>query len=135
MRPPDEAGRWLETAEDDLKWATELSQRGGFNHACFLAQQAAEKAMKALLFHLGEELVMGHSVRDLCERAATLLPDSQGSCERWGSLDQYYVPDALPGSIPALVYRSDDARSAVETASTALEFVRGRIKGAPPPAG
>jgi HEPN domain-containing protein len=92
--------------------------------------------MKALLFHLGEELVMGHSVRDLCERAATLLPDVRGSCERWGSLDQYYVatryPDALPGSIPARVYGSDDARGAVGTANSTVEFVRAQIKSTPP---
>jgi len=81
---------------------------------------------------------MGHSVRDLCERAATLLPDARGSCERWGSLDQYYVPtrypDALPGSIPARVYGSADAKGAVETARAAVEFVRARIKSSPPTA-
>jgi len=32
----------------------------------FLAQQLAEKALKALLYAPGEELVIGHSVRQLC---------------------------------------------------------------------
>jgi HEPN domain-containing protein len=43
-----EALRWLRTAEDDLDAATVLSKNDKFPHACFYAQQAGEKALKAV---------------------------------------------------------------------------------------
>lgn len=132
MRNPDEAGRWLETAEDDLKWARSLAEQGAYNIACFLSQQSAEKALKALLFHLGEELVWGHSVRDLCERAAALLPAAGAACQEWGALDQFYVPtrypDALPGSTPAKVYGKDAAKSAVLLTADIIDFVSEHVR-------
>ena len=43
-----EALDWLHEAQEDLEVARELLEFGRFSHACFLAQQAAEKALKAL---------------------------------------------------------------------------------------
>ena len=44
-----EAGRWLRQAESDLAFA-ELGAREGFPaQACFTSQQAAEKALKAII--------------------------------------------------------------------------------------
>lgn len=51
MRDPDSARRWLEQAQDDLHWADHLAGEGAYNIACFLCQQSAEKALKALLLH------------------------------------------------------------------------------------
>lgn len=39
-----EAGRWLETAEEDLAAARVLLREAKYSHACFLAQQSGEKA-------------------------------------------------------------------------------------------
>jgi HEPN domain-containing protein len=47
--PLDEGRRWLEQAEEDLRWAKHLARRGGYHIACFLAQQVGEKAPKAFL--------------------------------------------------------------------------------------
>ena len=58
----EEGGRWLEQAFEDLKWAHHLTREGAFHLACFLAQQVAEKALKAFLYTQGEEIVLGHSV-------------------------------------------------------------------------
>jgi HEPN domain-containing protein len=121
MRPDGEALRWLEQAESDLRWAEHLREAGAYDIACFLAQQVAEKAIKALLYHSGEELVVGHSVEDLCQRAANVFPDVAEKCASWGVLDAYYVatryPDALPGSIPARVYDKTSAAGAVDSAA------------------
>jgi HEPN domain-containing protein len=43
-----EAKRWLLTAQQDLQATKSLSENGFFAHACFLAQQCGEKAIKAL---------------------------------------------------------------------------------------
>src|SRR3972149_3247436 len=50
-------GEW-----EDLHRAEDLAQRGGYYLACFLAQQVAEKALKAFLYTRGLEIVLGHSV-------------------------------------------------------------------------
>lgn len=78
------AGRWLKTAEDDLRAAHTLAESGMFAHACFLSQQCAEKAAKALWYRLATE-PWGHSVQKLLSevpaeglrpRAAELVRDA-----------------------------------------------------------
>ena len=70
--PRDQGIRWLEQAQTDLKWVRHLAEHGAHYLVCFLAQQAAEKALKAVLYATGEELVLGHSVRQLSLRIAGL---------------------------------------------------------------
>jgi HEPN domain-containing protein len=45
-----EAARWLRQAESDLQILDWIRQAGKADTCCFLAQQAAEKALKAFLF-------------------------------------------------------------------------------------
>ena len=52
----------------DLEDAKFVFHGKRYNLACFLAQQAAEKALKAYLYYMGEEVVPGNSVSDLCKR-------------------------------------------------------------------
>jgi HEPN domain-containing protein len=131
MRERNEAERWLEQAEDDLRWAAHLRDAGAHNIACFLSQQVAEKALKALLYHSGEELVVGHSVQDLCDRASGVWPDIAERCPGWGTLDALYIPtrypDALPGSIPARVYDQSAADRAVAVATEVVEAARSKL--------
>jgi len=64
-----EASRWLQQAECDYETAV-YNQTGTYhNIACFLAQQAAEKALKAFLYASGVEVVRGHAVLELAEHA------------------------------------------------------------------
>ena len=56
-----EATRWLGQAERDLDDALFLETGNRFNSCCFLAQQAAKKAIKAFLYLQGAEFVWGHS--------------------------------------------------------------------------
>lgn len=62
---------WLEEAEDDLAAARDLYGTGRYAKACFLAQQAAEKALKALLMKRVGIYEGTHSVVSLLERAGT----------------------------------------------------------------
>lgn len=39
---------WMDEAEGDLEHAKSDTERGYYNWACFSAQQAAEKAVKAV---------------------------------------------------------------------------------------
>ena len=129
--PLDEGRRWLEQAEIDLGWAEHLSEQGAYHLACFLAQQVAEKALKAFLYSRGAEVVLGHSVERLCAEAASAEPSFAEGCGRWSSLDAFYVPtrypNALHESIPARVFTRSAAEEAVGHARQAVEAVRGRL--------
>ena len=129
--PHYEAMRWLEQAVEDLRWAQDLAERGGYHIACFLAQQVGEKALKAFLYAQGEEIVLGHSVERLCHQAADWEPEFGELVKRWSILDGYYVPtrypNSIPDSIPAHVYTRDAARGAVGLASEIVTFVRDRL--------
>ena len=46
-----ESMRWLRTAEDDLDTSILLKNNKKFAHSCFHAQQAAEKAVKAIWYY------------------------------------------------------------------------------------
>lgn len=76
MKQPEEnSRRWLSQALDDLRFVRWLLQEGRFfDKGCFVAQQAAEKSLKALLYRGGARTVLGHSVLELVERAVSQFP-------------------------------------------------------------
>jgi len=59
-----EAKRWLQTALEDFDTAELLLENKRFSHACYLFQQSAEKALKAL-WYLEDEEPWGHSISKL----------------------------------------------------------------------
>lgn len=134
--PLEEGRRWLEQAQEDLRWADDLSRRGGFHIACFLAQQVGEKALKGFLYASGEEIVLGHSVERLCADATRHDPRFRDKARHWSILDGHYVttryPNSLPDSIPARVYTEDAAREAVRLAREIVEHVAERLKSPGP---
>ena len=115
--PETEGRRWLEQAQTDLKWCRFLYKEGAYYLVCFLAQQVAEKALKAFLYAQGEEIVIGHSVRQLCMRAVEYSSSFQDKLDTWAILDSYYIPtrypNGLPGDIPARVYNRETAEGAL----------------------
>jgi len=124
----EEGQRWLAQAAEDLRWAKLLAREGGWHLACFLAQQVAEKVLKAFLYAQGEEIVLGHSVERLCAAAVHYQPEFADKARRWTLLDGYYTPtrypNALPDGIPANVYTQDAASGAVALAEEAVDWVR-----------
>lgn len=130
--PRDEGLRWLRQAEADLRWARHLAEEGGFHIACFLSQQVAEKALKAVLYAEGEEVVLGHSVERLTRRVEEVRPGFPIQDE-WPELDGYYVPtrypNSLPDAIPADVYTRATAVRAVGLAESVVAAVRQALGG------
>ncbi len=127
-----EATRWLRQAENDHAFA-ELAVREGFcAQACFLAQQVAEKALKAIAYARGERVVLGHSLVELVERFGTPLPTLQNLRETAGVLDQYYVPtrypNGLPGGVPFEAFSRQQAAQAVLDAGRFLIAARAALK-------
>lgn len=129
--PAGEGARWLRQAADDLETARLLVEHQRPAVACFLAQQCAEKALKALLYHGGADIVLGHSVAALCQEVAARHPALAARCPAWATLDQHYIPtrypDALPGGVPADVYTEVQAQAAVGLAADVVTAVRGLL--------
>ena len=127
----EEGWRWLQQAMEDLRWTDELTQRGGYYLACFLAQQVAEKSLKAFLYAKGLEIVLGHSVERLTREAAEWEPSIEEQARRWAVLDSYYVPtrypNSVPGTIPARVYTADAAQGALALAREVVAWVKARM--------
>lgn len=97
-----------------------------------MAQQAAEKALKALVQHYGGD-AWGHSVRDLAE----LLPDSvrvpDEVQQALPALDRFYIPTRYPNGIdsgtPSDTYGANDAETAIRLCDTVLRFIEGHLPG------
>lgn len=77
-----EADRWWQQSLSDFDFLPVARQAGKHDTCCFLAQQTAEKALKAYLFHQGEELILTHSIFKLCDMAAQYNPDFTALRER-----------------------------------------------------
>lgn len=96
---PNRAMDWLKQAERDLQQAQD-SHRGGWHEwACFIAQQAAEKAVKALHLHLGQE-AWGHVVARLLQELPQSVTVSESLVEKARVLDTFYIPSRYPNSHP-----------------------------------
>lgn len=80
---------WLLQAEKDLEMAEIARNAGRHEWACFAAQQAAEKAVKALHLHLGQE-AWGHLVARLLKELPLEVP--QELVEKARYLDGLYIP-------------------------------------------
>ena len=128
-----EAFRWFSEALWDYETALILHRERRYNAAVFYAHQAAEKAVKALLYYVNEA-PWGHSIRILLERffrRAGLNPDPKLlSCAR--ELDRHYIPsrypNALPSGTPHEAYDEEASRRALECSRKIIEYVREAIK-------
>jgi HEPN domain-containing protein len=123
----DEANRWWRQAQSDFAFLPTVRQAGKYDTCCFLAQQVAEKALKAYLFQQGEELIFTHSIFRLCALAAQYRPDFRELQQQVKLLDFYYVearyPNAMEDVIPAEFYNDQDAAQAIAMAEAVMTMV------------
>jgi HEPN domain-containing protein len=114
-------------ADHTYKSAINDKNNKDFNWCCFKSQQAAEFAIKALLYGLGLT-PFGHSlIRLLNEvRNAGIDPSSVLSCARL--LDRHYVPARYPNSYstgsPFEYYDDATADEALKCAKLIIDFVK-----------
>ena len=129
-----DAARWLATATEDLVVARVLAAGGHHAHACFHAQQAAEKAVKAIWRARGQE-PWGHSVQKLLMD----LPEVGGSeCPEHlvqvaAVLDRLYIPTRYPNGLPDLTpeqsFFESDSTAALANARLVLDYASGVLNG------
>ena len=127
----DEGARWIRQAERDLEDAKFLQEGKRYNLACFMGQQAGEKAVKAYLYNQGAEDVWSHSLADLCEDAKILngmfdvIKSLAVLLDKYHDLTRY--PNFLPGGIPCEVYDDVDGERAIHVAGEVISFVKVQI--------
>ena len=95
---------WLHQAEADLAQAQLSADAGHHEWACFASHQSAEKALKALHLHHGQQswgYGLGRSFRDLPEPVQGPLAEQVSDLEdRLRVLDALYIPTRYPDSLP-----------------------------------
>jgi HEPN domain-containing protein len=122
---------WLKEAEDDLESARCLLRGEKYSKACFHAQQAAEKAMKALLIRRCNRYEEVHSVVFLLDAARGILSIPDELPQVANRLDRHYIPsrypNAWPSGAPYERYSREDAEEALRDATRILEFAKKSI--------
>ena len=126
------SGDWFRQAEADLEHAEASAREGDYEWSCFAAQQAAEKAMKALYYSLHGD-PWGHSllalIRGLPAAVAGRLPE--GILDSAKALDKNYIqtryPNGFDAGAPTDYYTEKDATESIAHAKCILEFCRTEI--------
>lgn len=114
----------------------ENAMAGGFHEwACFSAQQAAEKALKALFQARGAD-VLGHSVYSMVQKMPSDLTIPERLYDMARELDKAYIPtrypNAHPEGAPFEFYTLKDARKLIGYAREILEFCESNLSRTQP---
>ena len=127
MPPPEQAIRslvlqWLSKASADFDVAVRLMTEGDrFREiACFHAQQAAEKYLKALLVQSQLEFPKTHDIKDLLDLLETVHPATAEALREAEFLTPFGVKFRYPG---------DFSEALPEAANMAIDLA-GRVKHA-----
>jgi HEPN domain-containing protein len=128
-RAPD----WLRQARADLEHAQTSLEHGDFEWSCFAAQQAAEKAIKAVFYHLRGD-PWGHSLLVLLgglmdPTRASVTPELLDSAR---ALDKQYIlaryPNGFAQGAPIDYYTKRDAEESIGHAESILSFCEATIR-------
>jgi HEPN domain-containing protein len=130
---PDRSQDWFAQSLRDLEQARASERDGRHEWACFAAQQAAEKAVKALHLALGQE-AWGHTVAKLLSELPVVVDPLL--VEKGRVLDNLYVPtryaNGHPEGAPFEHYGPLQSAEAIHHAGEIVEFVRPRLADARP---
>jgi HEPN domain-containing protein len=128
---PADALRWLAKADDDLAVANIVvdSPAAVSWAACFHAQQATEKALKAVLVAYGIDFPRSHAL----ERLVTLMPAGAASSFDYEAVAEL-TPWAVAGRYPEDIPSPDlpTTRRLIDAARTVLAEARAVIAGLGP---
>ncbi|ACX51666.1 HEPN domain protein [Ammonifex degensii KC4] len=125
---PERSTDWIKQARRDLEAARRMAQEAFFEWACFVSQQAAEKAVKAVFQKLGG-LAWGHSVFELLRALQTKVKVGEEILDCARTLDKFYVPARYPNGFaagsPFEYFTEKEAENALFCAGRIVEFCEG----------
>jgi HEPN domain-containing protein len=118
---------WFRQAQRDLQHARDAFERATFEWAAFAAQQAAEKAVKALYQTLGAD-ARGHSVTELLQALPAKAQPPGELIQLAKELDKHYIgpryPNSYPSGAPMDFYTGSEAQRAIEAAGRIVEHCK-----------
>jgi HEPN domain-containing protein len=121
---------WFRQAEADLRAAEDSVVTTHYEWAAFQAQQAAEKAVKALVQFL-HGAVRGHSITEILQQLPASARAPQTILEAARQLDKVYLtaryPNGFVSGIPSDYFTEKDSREHIGHARSILEFCRSQI--------
>lgn len=121
---------WFRQAEADLRHASHAVESGDYEWSCFAAQQAAEKALKAVYQKQGME-AWGHTVTVLIGNLPAPFKPSEKLLNRARMLDKHYIPSRYPNGFesgaPTDFYTKEEAENAILYAREIIDFCRHQI--------
>lgn len=121
----DEVVDWFEEAKADLKHAEKSLEIGDYSWACFAAQQAAEKALKAAFLTLKRSRApKTHDLTELSELLKAKLSHPKDIMDKLSILSSYYALSRYPNAGLRRPSRSLTRRAAEEAIRTARGVVR-----------
>jgi HEPN domain-containing protein len=119
---------WLAQAKNDLMWGKASLKEKYYSQTCFISQQAAEKALKALCYFYGYDFVKSHSLLKII-RSLKINGDLEEASK---ILDQYYItaryPDSLPQGAPFEFFTEKQAKESLQMAELFIEKAENEIK-------
>jgi HEPN domain-containing protein len=134
MRPPEEVRKelvcqWLLKADEDMRASETLaSVEPPFPYpACFHAQQAAEKYLKALLTWRQIEFPKTHDIEELLRLIESAHPRVASALAESDQLTPYGVEIRYPGDAPQPDL--DEAARAIELAHSVRDTVMAQLAG------
>jgi HEPN domain-containing protein len=127
-RPPDDPYEWLNRARSNLKRAQADIRLSGvyLEDLCFDAQQAAEKAIKAVLLRLGIPFPYTHDLTKLLTlitEGGEPIPDSVKEADR---LSRFAVVTRYPGLTEPVI--REEYERAVKIAAAVVRWAAKELK-------
>jgi len=126
----EEVLNWIHEAQADLRHAENSLRLGDYNWACFAAQQAAEKALKALILHVLGEHVRGHDLVRLYRKVKEQI-NLQLDETALSRLSMYYMIARYPNAgieRPSEEITREQAEEAIQTAREVVMRVQSCIR-------
>lgn len=127
---PTRARDWLAQALRDLEQAEDSRRAHRHEWACFAAQQAAEKAVKALHLHSGQE-AWGHVIARLLQELPQAVNVPAELIAKAHVLDSFYIPPRYPNSYPEGApfehFGPLQSEEAITYAREIIDFVRSQM--------
>lgn len=124
--PPEDPREWLNRARSNLLQA-KAQRRGVYlEDLCFSAQQAAEKAIKALLIRYDVKFPYTHDLAKLLpllEKAGQSVPKSIKRAEQ---LTRFAVFTRYPGISPAI--KEEEYKESVQLAAAVVRWAAKELK-------
>ena len=128
MVNPKSAHRlWLNQALDDVLWTKANLKEQIWYGACFTAQQAAEKGLKAYLIYHGKDIKKIHDLGVLLQECMNIDSEFETFEEECATLTDYYMPSRYPDISAFMHFSKENAHQACLYAEKIVKFVQHRL--------